>query len=59
MKSHEASSGAAATASMDQGARECNTHFAGLYVAHLIDSARVHPVNLAKFRTHLSRVTTL
>ena len=35
------------------------TYFAGLYVAHLMASPREQPVNFAKLRTHLSRVTTL
>lgn len=38
---------------------ECDTYFAGLYVAHLIASPKEQPVKREKLRTHLSRVITL
>lgn len=38
---------------------DSNACFAGFSVAHLIASPREHPVKRAKFRTHLSIVTTL
>lgn len=36
-----------------------DSYLAGLYVAHLMASLSEQPVNLAKFRTHVSKVTTL